>query len=321
MENFDLPLEELSGYQGMSPRPNDFETFWASSVSEAELLQLDIKIEAADFRLPYAECFDIWYSGTLGARIHAKCVRPNQTKVDPTPAILQYHGLGWYSGDWADMLPFVSLGYSVFAMECRGQGGLSQDIGYTFGPTLYGHLVTGIHGQREDLMYRNIMLDAYLLLKVAKSVASLDADRIGMMGESQGGGLAIAAAALSKSVSKLAVKYPYLSDYKRVWQMGLDQNAYSGLREYFRHFDFHHEHEDAFFNQLGYIDVQNFAQLIDADVLFASALSDRICPPSTQFAIYNKLNCTKEMRLYHDYGHEVLPGWNDRVFQFMAELI
>jgi cephalosporin-C deacetylase len=46
---------------------------------------------------------------------------------------------------------------------------------------------------------------------------------------------------------------------------------------------------------------------------------DTICPPSSQFAAYNKIRSAKEMVLYPDFGHESLPGNSDRVFEFLAE--
>ena len=47
---------------------------------------------------------------------------------------------------------------------------------------------------------------------------------------------------------------------------------------------------------------------------------DTICPPSTQFASYNKISATKFMDIYPDYGHEDLPECEDRIFKFLAEL-
>ena len=37
-------------------------------------------------------------------------------------------------------------------------------------------------------------------------------------------------------------------------------------------------------------------------------------------AAYNKITAPKDMVLYPDYGHEGLPGFADRVFDFMAGL-
>ena len=47
---------------------------------------------------------------------------------------------------------------------------------------------------------------------------------------------------------------------------------------------------------------------------------DNICPPSSQFAAYNKLTCEKEMKIYPDYKHEGLRGHDDIIFNFLAEL-
>ena len=37
-------------------------------------------------------------------------------------------------------------------------------------------------------------------------------------------------------------------------------------------------------------------------------LMDTICPPSTQFAAYNKITAKKSLVIYPDFGHEGLPG-------------
>ena len=52
----------------------------------------------------------------------------------------------------------------------------------------------------------------------------------------------------------------------------------------------------------------------------AIGLMDTICPPSTQFAAFNKIVAPKELAIYPDHAHEGLPGWSDRVFQFMLEM-
>ena len=49
-------------------------------------------------------------------------------------------------------------------------------------------------------------------------------------------------------------------------------------------------------------------------------LMDRVCPPSTQFAAYNKISARKELLIYPDYAHETPPGYGDAAFRFMAQL-
>ena len=143
---------------------------------------------------------------------------------------------------------------------------------------------------------------------------------MGTMGASQGGGLTLACASLVPQIKRVAPQYPFLSDYKRVWQIDLDVDAYRELRDYFRIFDPRHEREQEIFEKLGYIDIQNMTKWIRGTVLMATGLLDTICPPSTQFAAYNKITAPKSVVFYPDYGHEWLPDHDDAVFQFMAEL-
>ncbi|MFP4500301.1 MAG: acetylxylan esterase [Candidatus Hydrogenedentota bacterium] len=48
-------------------------------------------------------------------------------------------------------------------------------------------------------------------------------------------------------------------------------------------------------------------------------LMDTTCPPSTQFAAYNKITAPKQALVYPDFSHEATPGWLDRVMQFFLE--
>lgn len=47
---------------------------------------------------------------------------------------------------------------------------------------------------------------------------------------------------------------------------------------------------------------------------------DTVCPPSTQFAAYNKIKSTKKLEIFPDFGHEKLPVFNDLTYQFMMDL-
>ena len=78
--------------------------------------------------------------------------------------------------------------------------------------------------------------------------------------------------------------------------------------------------EAEYFRRLGYIDIHNLAHRVQAQVLWAVGLMDVSCPPSSQFAAYNRLTCKKEMRIFPDFGHEYLPRFGDEVMQFLIEM-
>jgi cephalosporin-C deacetylase len=130
----------------------------------------------------------------------------------------------------------------------------------------------------------------------------------------------MACAALEPRIRRAAPVFPFLADYRRVWEMDQAKDAYAELRTFFRHFDPRHEREDEIFTRLGYIDLQFLAPRIRAEVLLFTGLMDTICPPSTQFAIYNKITAPKTVKIYPDFGHEGLPGEADLSYNFLRGL-
>lgn len=315
----DMPLSQLRDYQGRNPRPVAMEKYWDAALAEMRAVDPAVELVPYALNAPFAECFHLYFTGAGGARVHAKYLRPELAR-EPHPAVLLFHGYSGSSGDWCDKLNYVAQGFSVAALDCRGQGGLSEDVGGVRGNTLRGHIIRGLEDQPEKLLFRQIYLDCAQLAGLVMGMPEVDAGRVGATGGSQGGGLTLACAALEPRVRRAAPVFPFLCDYQRVWEMDLATNAYEELRTYFRHFDPRHEREEELFTRLGYIDNQHLAHRIQAEVLMAVGLMDTICPPSTQFAAYNKIQSKKSMLVYPDYGHEGLPGAPDRIFDFLAEL-
>lgn len=319
MPMIDMPLEELKGYKGISPCPYDIDEYWNTAIEEMKATDACVELVPSSFKTSFAECFDLYYTGVRGARIHAKFLRPKNSK-GKHPAILQFHGYSGDCGQWYEKLGYVAQGFCVAAMDCRGQGGYSEDIGGFKGSTYHGHIIRGIDDSPDNLMYRHIFLDAAQLAGIVMNMPEVDEERVGAMGISQGGALTLACAALEPRIKRLAPVYPFLCDFKRAWEMDMTKNAYQELVYYFRWFDPRHEREDEIFKKLGYIDIQNLVKRIRGEVMMAVGLMDDVCPPSTQFAAYNKIEAPKSMKIYPDFGHEKLFGHDDITFEFMLEL-
>lgn len=320
MPLIDMPLSQLKTYKGRSPKPKDFDRFWDRQLAGMWALDPRVDLKPADFQTSFAECFDLYFDGVADSRIHAKLLRPRKTS-GKGPAVLMFHGYSGNCGDWHDKLGYVAAGFTVAALDCRGQGGLSEDRGGVPGNTLRGHIIRGLDGETPDqLLFTRIFLDTAQLARIVMSMPGVDPRRVGATGGSQGGGLTLACTALEPRIARSAPVFPFLSDYRRVWEMDLAKDAYEELRAYFRLFDPLHAREDAIFNRLGYVDVQNLAPRIKARVLMTVSLMDTVCPPSTQFAAFNKIKSSKDLVIYPDFGHEGLPGIGDRIFQFMLGL-
>jgi cephalosporin-C deacetylase len=319
----DLPLEQLKAYTGRNPRPADFDAYWDRAL--AEMRAVDPKVELVPHDIGAdagAECFDLWFTGVRGARIHAQYLRPKPGRGGASrhPGVVQFHGYSGNAGEWTEKLRWTGLGFSVAAMDCRGQGGKSEDAGGVKGMTLKGHIVRGLDDAPDRLLFRDIYLDTAQLAGIVMDMPEVDPARVGCTGGSQGGGLTLACAALEPRITRAFPVYPFLCDYQRVWEMDLAKGAYEELAYWFRSFDPLHEREAEVFTRLGYVDNQHLAPRIRAEVCMAVGLMDTICPPSTQFAAYNRMTCPKSLLLYPDFGHEGLPYVNDRAFAFLAGL-
>ena len=140
---FDMPYEDLLICEGTNPSPKDFDIFWDRSLAMMHSIDPKVELIEADFQTNFADCYHQYFTGVGGTRIYAKLLKPRHL-AEPGPAILMFHGYSMNSGDWFEKLGYVAQGFTVAAMDCRGQGGRSQDLGGVEGWTLNGHIVRGL---------------------------------------------------------------------------------------------------------------------------------------------------------------------------------
>ena len=317
MPVLDMPIEQLRKYNGVNPRPADHDEYWEKALTEMKAVDPKVTFEKASFESPIVDCYDMYFIGVNGARIHAKHARPKNVS-GKIPALDMFHGYGGDCEDWYSKIAYAASGVAVFYMDTRGQGGTSVDVGGVCGNTLHGHVIRGL--TEEDphkMLYRNIFLDTAELAHIVMDMDFIDETKVYATGGSQGGAFSLACASLEPRIAKVAVAEPFLCDFKRVWDMDLDVNVYGELRDYFRMFDPRHEREEEIFTKLGYIDIQYLVSRIKGEVLMLTGLLDDICPPSTQFAAYNKMTCKKRHILYPDFKHEKLKDVDDITYQFL----
>ncbi len=317
MPMLDMPLEKLKTYTGINPKPADHEAYWERALAALDAQDPQVEFTKADFSVPGYLFYDLWFTGVGGSRVHCRFVRPEKLEK-PAPALLQFHGYGGNCGSWNEKLAWAALGYVVCAMDTRGQNGDSEDRGSVHGNTLSGQIMRGMNDSDADnLYYRNVYLDTALVARIVMGLDFVDETRVSATGGSQGGALTIACAALTPTLYKAVPMVPFLCDYKRVWEMDLALNAYADIREYFRNFDPTHAREEAIFTRLGYIDLVHLAPRIKAKLQMHTGLMDNICPPSTQFAMYNHLTCEKQVIVYPDFAHETPRESGDIAMQFI----
>lgn len=313
----DMPLEQLRTYAGRNPRPLDHAAYWDRAF--AELAQVTDDPEFVSVESPAAAVWqDLWFTGVGGSRIHARVARP-AGQAAPGPALLEFHGYQWMAPDFAELMKWVASGFTVFALDVRGQGGRSEDLSPVPGPTDDGHITRGLPGGPDQLLFRNIFLDTVQLARIAMADPLVDSARVSTIGASQGGALSLACAALEPRIHRAVTVFPYLCDYQRVYEMDLATRAYEDIRTYLRRYLPTHQGVEEFWRTLGYIDIQFLTERIQAQVLAGCGLMDTVCPPSSQFAAYNRLQCPNEIVIFPDFGHEGLRGFGDRAYRFLTQ--
>lgn len=315
-------LANWQDYLGSQQKPEDFSAFWEKGLQEVAKLGITHELIPHELFSKQAEGFDLFFTGIGGAQVHAQLIRPKVVSTKH-PVLFQFHGYHGDAGDWSDKLALAAEGFWVVALDVRGQGGLSEDVSQTRGATLKGHIIRGVEEGAERLFYRSVFLDIYQLTRIILSYSEIDSSRCFAYGASQGGALALICAALAAEIKETFVCYPFLSDYREAYRLDVANSAYEELAYWFRFKDPLHQKEEEFFATLDYIDLQYFAPRITGKVHWAIGLADTVCPPKTQFAVYNNLKnvASKELYSYPEYGHEYLPRFGDIMWQRLSQAV
>ncbi|WP_029186293.1 acetylxylan esterase [Streptococcus suis] len=310
-----MSLQEMESYLGRQEVPTDFDQFWQGHLASLPDLP-DFELVEKEVGLEGVACFELTFIGQGGSKIFSKVIFPK--KEEKIPVLFYFHGYQGQGPDWSELLKYTAVGIGVVAMDVRGQAGRSQDLGCFEGITVKGQVIRGMVQGPNHLFYKDVYLDVYQLIRLVSGFEEVDANRLMSYGASQGGALALIAAALYPNLSKTVSIYPFLSDFKRVLELGNNSEAYDELFRYFKYSDPFHETESKMLDTLSYIDIKNFASMIKCPVAMVTGLEDSVCPPSTQFAVYNRLQVEKQMKILPDYGHDAMHvKVNDYVYDYL----
>jgi len=295
----DLPLEELKRYIPPLTKEPDFEEFWTRTLQESAGEPLDAVLTPVPYPVDSVNVFKAFYRGFQGARICGWYLTPRGRMG--CPALLFLHGYSGNKGQVFDYLGWALQGYAVLAIDVRGQSGESTDPGRYSSGHVTGWMTKGILSP-EEYYYRGVYIDCVRALDFLEAREEIDKSRIGVTGISQGGGLTLATVGLDHRPVLAMSDIPYLCHFRRGVEISLS-GPYLEIVNYLRAYP---RNEEAAFRTLSYFDTLNMAESVNCQVLMSVGLRDPICPPSTVYAVYNRLKCQKELKVYSFNEHEVI---------------
>lgn len=323
MPSIDWPLSKLVDYQPELTCEPDFDAFWETTLGEARRIDLAPVLNVVDYPIKGVQVHELSYAGFDGHRVNGWYLLPRGT-AGPVPTIICYHGYSGSAGVVNQHLPWVMMGLGVIAVDTRGQGGQTGDLGGYHNGTITGWMTQGLLDP-YDYYYRRAYTDCVRAIDFAATREELDLSHLCVTGGSQGGGLTLAVAGLDRRVKVVMPDVPYLCHYQRAIDIAA-AGPYQELQKYFAKYPAHYE---LALRTLSYHDGMNLASRINprAKMLCSVGLWDDVCPPSTVFAAYN--NCpvptgqgSKEIAVYPFNKHEGGgPDQRERQIAFLHQAL
>ena len=313
---YDMPLERLREYRTQTEEPDGLDEWWAKRLAHSRELARPTDLRRYEPDLyGTVEVYDVTFSGSGGDRIRAWYLKPAGA-VRP-PVVVKFIGYGGGRGAPGEHMLLPALGYGVFVMDSRGQGGR-----WTYGATGDGaegpensQVMTRGITTPEDYYYTRLFTDAALAVDAALELAGPGAG-LAVTGASQGGGLALAAAALARDeISVCHADVPFLCDIQRAITLA-PHAPYTEIPAFLAE---NVALVDVALDTLRYVDCVLLARRITAASLLSVGLMDDICPPSTVFAAYNEITAAKDIAVYPYSGHRVPRAHAERQLRHLKE--
>ncbi|WP_256760751.1 acetylxylan esterase [Cohnella sp. WQ 127256] len=307
-------IEELEQLSPPLTAQTDIDEYWDSTLAQFATKPLNSKRIFVETPFTYMEVYKVVYEGFDATPIHGWFLLPSfpRDKKEKLPCVVLYHGYTGSKGYPEDYASYLLMGMAVFAIDIRGQAGetgnlLHQDFGTTRGWVTQGIL------HRDTCYYKAITIDALKALDWVSEQPEIDSSRICASGGSQGGGLAMIAAALS---DKPAIAVPHIPNMCYM-DFGI-LNSSSSLTEAASFIERFPEHLETVLTTLSYYDIMNLAHRIRIPIFVTVGLKDPVTMPETIYAAYNRVRSEKTIVPYPFTGHAVTGDQNRKAMEFIT---
>lgn len=286
-------------FQPGTQRPADFDAYWQAEKRALQSLPMDIQSVPVNASSPGFTLTNVEINCLGNRPVRGYYAKPSSAKPRSLPIVLFLHAAG-VKGAWCRSEPSRALGYAQ-----RGKGALCFDLnahGMLNGqPDSYyenleegelkNYATKGVES-KEECYFRGMYLRLMRTIDYLTTQPEWDGKRILVIGESQGGGQALAAAGLDPRVTAAIATVPAMCD----WGGAIANRKGGWPNPYMSKND-----KKRMLNVLPYFDVAHLLVGCKATLVVEIGLIDYTCPSST---IYAALNQAKGKKIIYNLPYK-----------------
>lgn len=278
--------------------PQDFRSFWQKNVEKLKQVPMSYTKELyKDYCTDKIDCYLVKLQiDNMGHSMYGFLFYPKNAQPGKHPVVLCPPGAGiktikdpmrnkYYAENG-----FVRFEVEIHGLDPRISSETFGEISRAFNDRNGGYLANGL--ENKDIYYmKHVYVGLVRCIDFLTSLPEWDGKNVAVQGGSQGGALAIIAAGLDSRVTQCVANHPALSD-----MAGYAAKGGTGGYPHFCRQPQILSNKDCL-NTLAYFDVVNFARYVKAPTYLTWGYNDVTCPPTTSYAVWNTLKCTKESLL------------------------
>jgi len=266
--------------------PKDINKYWNTEKQNLAALKLDVKFGKNESNEYEFVCFDTEINCTGPKPARGYFARPTKAAPKSLPIVLLVHAAGvkgsWCKSEAKDALRYAKMGKGAMCFDLNAHGMLNGQPDEYYNELESGELkdyyIQGLEN-RDEFYFRGMYLRLIRTLDFLTKLPEWDGQRILVIGESQGGGQALAAAGLDDRVSAVVATVPAMCDWG-----GTLVDRKGGWPQLFERVGDKKKMKAV----LPYFDTAHLLKNSKATIVVEIGLVDQTCPSTSIYAAINQ---------------------------------
>lgn len=264
--------------------PKHLKKYWDQEKKALKALRMKVNSNRVDAKEPGLVCFDTEINCIGPKPARGYFAKPEKAVLKSLPIVLLVHAAGvkgsWCRSEIANATNYAKKGALCFDLNAHGMLNGQPDEYYNNleASELKDYFISGLEC-RNDLYFRGMYLRLIRTLDYLTRQPEWDGKRIIVIGESQGGGQALAAAGLDSRVSAVVATVPAMCDWG-----GTLVNRKGGWPQPFEW----PKDKEKMKQALPYFDAAHLLKFSKATIVAEIGLVDNTCPSTSIYAAINQ---------------------------------